>query len=198
MSHNDAKEPEEIPSIEQLREGEKQEIKIIELYETSICDKCDDANRDRKKLIENMCVICLEIHDENGLKCVPHSNHINAKCECAYFVHRSCFQKWVHTRPQDTNTVNCLVCSSEGVLVLSYKERIMKVFTNRKCLKLIHCVSNVFCWFCVFMMIWQIGVFVENREQSVYGDEQYYDDLYGNYIFQDDISDSNAQKQTEK
>ena len=29
MSHNDAKEPEEIPSIEQLREGEKQEIKII-------------------------------------------------------------------------------------------------------------------------------------------------------------------------
>ena len=101
----------------------------------------------RKKLIENICVICLEIHDENGLKCVPHSNHINAKCECAYFVHRSCFQKWVHTRPQDTNTVNCLVCSSEGVLVLSYKERIIKVFANRKCLKLIHCVSNVFVGF---------------------------------------------------
>ena len=203
MSHDDAKEHEEIPSIEQHKEGYKQEVKTIELYETCADDKFDEAHYDRKKLVESMCVICLEIYDEQGVECVPHSKHINAKCECAYFVHRSCFQKWVNTRPQHTNMVNCLVCSSEGVIVLSYTERIMKVFTNRKWLKTIKCLMNVFCWFCVFMMIWQIGIFVENRENSVYGDEQYYDDGYENYmyeddVYEDDISESNSRTQEKK
>tara|TARA_B100001175_G_scaffold261736_1_gene230973 strand:- start:343 stop:528 length:186 start_codon:yes stop_codon:yes gene_type:complete len=57
---------------------------------------------------------------------------------------------------------------------------------------------NVFCWFCVFMMIWQIGVFVENREQSVYGDEQYYDDRDVNDMYEDDISVSNSRAQEKK
>ena len=198
MSHDDAKEDEEIPSIEQLKEGAKQEVKIIELYETCVDDKSDEVNYDRKKLVESMCVICLEIYDEQGVECVSHSKHINAKCECAYFVHRSCFQKWVHTRPQHTNMVNCLVCSSEGVIVLSYTERIMKIFANREWLKTIRCIMNVFCWFCVFMMIWQIGVFVENREQSVYGDEQYYDNGDVNDMYEDDISVSNSRAQEKK
>tara|TARA_Y100000741_G_C18165503_1_gene522979 strand:- start:160 stop:804 length:645 start_codon:yes stop_codon:yes gene_type:complete len=211
MSHDDAKEDEEIPSIEQLKEGPKQEVKTIELYETCVDDKFDEAHYDRKKLVESMCVICLEIYDEQGIECVSHSKHINAKCECAYFVHRSCFQKWVQTRP--TNSVNCLVCSSEGVLVLSYTERIKQVVTSRRFRKMLGSMFHVFCWISVFMCIWQIGIFVEQRENKVYGNERYYDDIYENNahdtdiyeddvyeddVYEDDISVSNSRAQEKK
>jgi hypothetical protein len=157
MLQDDAKETEETLIIEQFKDESEQKVKIVELYES------DDVNQDDKKLMDKMCVICLEIYDENEIECVPQSNHINSKCECAYFVHRSCFKRWIHSRPQNINGVNCLVCSSEGVIVLSYKERIMKILTNQKCLKLIDCVVNFFCWFCVFMMIWELSAIVEKK-----------------------------------
>jgi hypothetical protein len=171
-----------------------EDIKIIELYDTCESDKHYNENCDHKKLVEKTCVICLEIHDEQGLECVSHSKHINAKCECAYFVHRSCFHKWIQTRTRgdDINAVNCLVCSSEGAIVLSYQERIKNVFLNRRCLKMAQCISNVFCWWCVFMLIWELGDFLETNQQNRYNEESYMDDLYNTHYYQDDISESNG------
>ena len=174
----------------------KSEIKIIELYDVGNHDTTNDecANTsDRNKLVEKVCVICLEVYDGEKRACVPHSKHIDAKCECAYFVHTSCFQKWVQTRP--TNSVNCLVCSSEGMLVLSYVERISIVLKSRRCRKMLTSMTRIFCWLCLMMLLWEISCFIENRENDVYGNGRYYeDDVYEDdvYVYEDDIGESNA------
>jgi hypothetical protein len=171
----------------------KSEIKIIELYgvgnhhainEDAINDCA--ITSDRNKLVEKVCVICLEVYDGEKRACVPHSKHIVAKCDCAYFVHSSCFQKWVQTRP--TNSVNCLVCSSEGVLVLSYVERISIVLKSRRCRNLLVSMTRMFCWGCVLMLLWEISCFIENRENDVYGNGRYYeDDVYKDDVYEDDV-----------
>jgi len=180
----------------------KSEIKIIELYGVGNHDAINDdaindcaITSDRNKLVEKVCVICLEVYDGEKRACVPHSKHIVAKCDCAYFVHSSCFQKWIQTRPP-TNSVNCLVCSSEGVLVLSYVERISIVLKSRRCRNLLVSMTRIFCWGCVLMLLWEISCFIENRENDVYGNGRYYeDDVYEKNVYEDDIGASNARPQ---
>lgn len=171
----------------------KSEIKIIELYGVGNHHAInDDATNDcaitsdRNKLVEKVCVICLEVYDGEKRACVPHSKHIVAKCDCAYFVHSSCFQKWVQARP--TNSVNCLVCSSEGVLVLSYVEGISIVLKSRRCRNVLVSMTRMFCWGCVLMLLWEISCFIESRENDVYGNGWYYEDD----VYEDDIGPSNA------
>lgn len=194
----------------------KSEIKIIELYDVGNHDAINDdainddainddainddaITSDRNKLVEKVCVICLEVYDGEKRACVPHSKHIVAKCDCAYFVHSSCFQKWIQTRP--TNSVNCLVCSSEGVLVLSYVERTSIVLKSRRCRNLLVSMTRMFCWGCVLMLLWEISCFIENRENDVYGNGRYYeddvyeDDVYEKNVYEDDIGASNARPQ---
>ena len=184
----------------------KSEIKIIELYGVGNHDAINDdainddaindcaITSDRNKLVEKVCVICLEVYDGEKRACVPHSKHIVAKCDCVYFVHSSCFQKWIQTRP--TNSVNCLVCSSEGVLVLSYVERISIVLKSRRCRNLLVSMTRIFCWGCVLMLLWEISCFIENRENDVYGNGWYYeDDVYEKNVYEDDISASNSRPQ---
>jgi hypothetical protein len=180
----------------------KSEIKIIELYGVGNHDAINDdaindcaITSDRNKLVEKVCVICLEVYDGEKRACVPHSKHIVAKCDCAYFVHSSCFQKWIQTRPP-TNSVNCLVCSSEGVLVLSYVEGISIVLKSRRCRNLLVSMTRMFCWGCVLMLLWEISCFIENRENDVYGNGWYYeDDVYEKNVYEDDISASNSRPQ---
>jgi len=180
----------------------KSEIKIIELYCVGNHHAINDdaindcaITSDRNKLVEKVCVICLEVYDGEKRACVPHSKHIVAKCDCAYFVHSSCFQKWIQTRPP-TNSVNCLVCSSEGVLVLSYVERISIVLKSRRCRNLLVSMTRIFCWGCVLMLLWEISCFIENRENDVYGNGRYYeDDVYEKNVYEDDIGASNARPQ---
>lgn len=176
-------------------------IKKIELCYVDNHDTIndDDVNTNyREKLVENVCVICLEVYDGEKRACVPHSNHIVAKCKCAYFVHASCFKKWVQTRP--TNSVNCLVCSSEGVLVLGYVEGITIVLKSKRCRNVLVSMTRIFCWGCVLMMIWEISCFIENRD-VVYSNGRYYeddvqdDDVYGKFVYEDDIGASNARPQ---
>jgi len=180
----------------------KSEIKIIELYGVGNHDAINDdaindcaITSDRNKLVEKVCVICLEVYDGEKRACVPHSKHIVAKCDCAYFVHSSCFQKWIQTRPP-TNSVNCLVCSSEGVLVLSYVEGISIVLKSRRCRNVLVSMTRIFCWGCVLMLLWEISCFIENRENDVYGNGWYYeDDVYEKNVYEDDIGASNARPQ---
>ena len=177
----------------------KSEIKIIELYCVGNHHAINDdaindcaITSDRNKLVEKVCVICLEVYDGEKRACVPHSKHIVAKCDCAYFVHSSCFQKWIQTRPP-TNSVNCLVCSSEGVLVLSYVERISIVLKSRRCRNLLVSMTRMFCWGCVLMLLWEISCFIENRENDVYGNGRYYeDDVYGRNVYEDDVYEKNV------
>ena len=182
------------------------EIKIIELYDVGNHAAINDdaindyaindcaITSDRNKLVEKVCVICLEVYDGEKRACVPRSKHIVAKCDCAYFVHSSCFQKWEQTRP--TNSVNCLVCSSEGVLVLSYVERISVVLKSRRCRNVLVSITRMFCWGCVLMLLWEISCFIENRENDVYGNGWYYeDDVYEKNVYEDDISASNSRPQ---
>lgn len=180
----------------------KSEIKIIELYCVGNHHAINDdaindcaITSDRNKLVEKVCVICLEVYDGEKRACVPHSKHIVAKCDCAYFVHSSCFQKWIQTRPP-TNSVNCLVCSSEGVLVLSYVEGISIVLKSRRCRNVLVSMTRIFCWGCVLMLLWEISCFIENRENDVYGNGRYYeDDVYKDDVYEDDIGASNARPQ---
>lgn len=159
------------------------------LSRSSLCEIKEPIS-DRQKMIENNCVICLEEYDENHNACVPHSKHMIAECKCAYFVHPSCFRKWIRNRP--TKSVNCILCASEGTLVMSYNERIEVVMKTTICRRTIIFAMRIFCWMCIFISIWEIVTFMENMSDEYYYEDDFRDDKTNTQMYYDDFNEQNG------
>ena len=61
--------------------------------------------------IDKLCVICLETMDGNQRMATPRHKMLKCECECKYYIHKSCFDKWLANRP---NNVSCLICLSKA------------------------------------------------------------------------------------
>ena len=57
---------------------------------------------------EKSCVICLEIYDNKKNPCILHSNLINAECDCKYYIHKTCFAKWLKSAYKRNELFNML------------------------------------------------------------------------------------------
>jgi len=170
------------------------EVQIKVFSQSSLCELKEPIS-DRQKMIDNICVICLEEYDEVDKVCVPHSKHIIAECKCVYLVHPSCFRKWVQTRP--TKSVNCIICASEGVLVMSYTEKIMIAMKTANCRNIIVIAMRIFCWICIFISIWEFATFIENISGEYYEDD-YHGDKRNVHTYYDDFHESNERTADEK
>jgi hypothetical protein len=85
----------------------------------------DDTTKqlaDTSSIQDMTCVICLDLLDSSGIVASQQSKMTRTpECRCEYHAHRSCFEQWVSDKP--TNDLNCLVCGSGAVLLISHKER---------------------------------------------------------------------------
>ena len=137
---------------------------------------------DHEGFIERSCVICMEVHDANMRKCVEHSNLIITRCECKYYVHEHRFTKWYEARP--THATNCLVCSSEGEIVLPLSEKIVRKCSDWYCKLFLHTfrciVIGVVAWnvYIILLLVYDNAMVSKymKYENYTYYDVDYDDD----------------------
>ena len=118
----------------------------VEIYETE-----DEKN----------CVICLEIYDNKKNPCILHSKLLNAECDCKYYIHKTCFAKWLKNRP--TNEMNCLICSSKAKPLLTYKQLCDELVRKPCCKQTVSCIYKMVVWFCLLTLCWLFLGILEQR-----------------------------------
>ena len=111
------------------------------------------------------------------------------KCDCKYNVHHSCFSKWVDER--STANVNCLICSSEGVIILSCSQLIKHYMCRLRCRKFYMFIIRTACWVCIMSVIWELFMFIETRYDNAY-DVKYKRSLYDSHYYGDDYGEPNG------
>lgn len=104
-------------------------------------------SKDHEDSTDN-CIICLDEINYSNNKFVPSTDLLITACECRYNIHRSCFNQWLSARNSDT--INCLVCASEGEIIITRKEkckrRCSRVLSSNYFLGTIFWVGLMFCW----------------------------------------------------
>ena len=113
---------------------------------------------------EKVCVICLEIYDINKNISISHSNLINAECNCEYYIHKTCFTKWLKNRP--TNEINCIICSSKATPVLTYKQLCEELLRKPRCKKRIICIYNSIVWCGIIILCWFFFGILDERNAN--------------------------------
>ena len=110
--------------------------------------------------IDELCVICLERMDNNKAPSMPHSKLLTCECDCRYYIHKSCFDKWMVNRPTE---VTCLICLSKASPVLSYCDHVAICMRSRGCIRLKRDCLHCFSWFMCFMGLWIMLRIFENE-----------------------------------
>lgn len=117
-----------------------------------------------EKDCDKNCVICLEYYDNNNNISILHSNLINANCECEYYIHKTCFSKWLKNRP--TNEMNCLICSSNGKPVLTYQQYCQELIRKPGCKKTIICIYKSIIWCSIIILCWFFSGILEKQNNN--------------------------------
>ena len=114
--------------------------------------------------IDELCVICLERMDQNKIVSVPHNKLLTCECECRYYIHKSCFDKWMTNRPTE---VSCLICLSKASPVLSCRDRVLICIRSRGCARIKRDCLHCFSWVMCFISLWvTLRIFDENHIKS--------------------------------
>ncbi len=125
----------------------------------NITEECD--------AIDELCVICLEIEDNFKNRTTVHSKFLNSQCHCHYYIHKSCFDKWLEKRPNENTT--CLICSSKAKLVLSRKVRCIKMLNcirlKKCCTELCKCIQIFLCLSFLWIMLTEIDTIKNNTDE---------------------------------
>ena len=157
---------------------ETDDVEIIQSADERIVNN-DDSFDDKVGFIKHSCVICMEVYDANKAKCIENTKLIISKCGCKYYIHKSCFLKWYKLRP--TLDMNCMVCASEGEIVLSFYQKIIRKCSSRNCKFLMKMLR----WVLVGAITWNIYIlFVLLYDKVVVTDymndenDTYYDVIY--------------------
>lgn len=113
-----------------------------EIY-TNINEECD--------AIDELCVICLERVDNNNAITVHRSKLLTCECDCRYYIHKSCFDKWMTNH---TSEVSCLICLSKASPVLSCSDRASICVRSERYLQISRNCWNCFSWFICLVSVW--------------------------------------------
>ena len=103
----------------------------------------------------------VEIYDNKKNPCILHSNLINAECDCKYYIHKTCFAKWLKNRP--TNEMNCLICSSKAKPLLTYEQLCDELVRKPCCKQTVRCIYKMVVWFCLLTVCWLFLGILEER-----------------------------------
>lgn len=106
-----------------------------------------EANIEHTELVEP-CVICLDVTDDIGLKPICSSSLlVTIECNCVYKIHRTCFEKWRHSRPPTQINLRCLTCGCSVNKRRSRGEVLADMITHRDGLyvKMTRCILYAFC-----------------------------------------------------
>jgi len=134
------------------------------IIQSNLLDDLELNHNDSTNMVEKTCVICLEILDENKVVCVQQSKLLTAECRCEYFVHKSCFKTWIHSRPSDS--INCIVCSSKGVLTIGYKDKLIIMCKSRKFKRYMLFVIRVISYICVILTVREFIILIEHIQSN--------------------------------
>ena len=129
------------------------------IIQSNLLDNVELNQSDSTNMVEKTCVICLEIMDENKVVCVQQSKLLTAECRCEYFVHKSCFNTWIQSRPSDS--INCIVCSSKGVLTIGYKDKLIIMCKSRKFRRYVLYIIHVLCYIFIILTIREFFILIE-------------------------------------
>jgi len=125
----------------------------------NITEECD--------AIDELCVICLEIEDGLKNRTIVHSKFLNSQCHCHYYIHKSCFDKWLEKRPNE-NTF-CLICSSTAKLVLPYNIRCIKILNSSKlkkcCKEFCRLIQMFLCISFLWIVLTEIDTVKNNTDE---------------------------------
>ena len=111
--------------------------------------------------IDELCVICMEKVDVRMVVSQPHTVFLKCECECKYYVHRSCFEKWADNRPRD---ISCLICLSKATQVLTLKEHVREYILTERCQYARKTCVSLASWFICFMGLWvMLSIFEDKR-----------------------------------
>ncbi len=135
------------------------------IVEINLLDNTQLNDNDTTNMVDKTCVICLEILDEKKRECVEQSKLITAECRCIYFVHRSCFQTWIQSRQFD-DSINCIVCSSKGVIAMNYKDKLIIMCKSIKFRRYILFVIRVISYICVILTVREFIILIENIQSN--------------------------------
>jgi hypothetical protein len=114
--------------------------------------------------IDELCVICLERTDQNKIVSVPHNKLLTCECECRYYVHPSCFDKWMANRPTE---VSCLICLSKASPVLSCRDRVFICIRSRGFARIKRDCWHCFRWFMCFISLFvTLRIFDDNNYKT--------------------------------
>ena len=114
--------------------------------------------------IDELCVICLEFEDEFKIRTIIHTKLLKCQCECKYYIHKSCFDKWLNKRPNSNLT--CLICSSTAKPVLSYKDCCVKILNSRRLKTCCKEFSKLIQWSLCLTFIWLLLIEIENLNNN--------------------------------
>lgn len=106
--------------------------------------------------IDELCVICLEFEDSFKKRTINHSKFLICKCKCNYHIHKNCFDKWLVARPN--KQVRCLICSSDGDLVLTCEKKCVNncvnYITGEICISHLIMVGKILGWVSCLLGLW--------------------------------------------
>lgn len=102
--------------------------------------------------IDEICVICLEFEDSLKKRTISHSKFLICKCKCNYHIHKSCFEKWLVTRPN--KEARCLICTCDGDLVLTCEKKCVNYITGEICISHLIRLGKCLGWFSCLMAMW--------------------------------------------
>ncbi len=114
--------------------------------------------------IDELCVICLEIEDDFKNRTIIHSKLLNGECECHYYIHKHCFDKWLEKRPNENTS--CLICSSKAKIVLSNKDRCMKILNSSRLKKYCKEFCRLIQWLICLIFLWVLLTEINNVENN--------------------------------
>ena len=134
------------------------------IIQSNLLDNVELNQSDSTNMVEKTCVICLEILDENKVVCVQQSKLLTAECRCEYFVHKSCFKTWIQSRPSDS--INCIVCSSKGVLEMSCKDNLIIMCKSRKFRRYMLFTIRVISYICVILTVREFIILIEDIQSN--------------------------------
>ena len=121
-------------------------------------------------IVDNICVICMDNLDTNNRKCVPHYKFLNAECNCEYRIHKKCFTQWLKKRP--TDEVRCLICASNGELVLSCVGKCCQRLHSYQ--RMCYVIYRGCCYACFLILGWQVFFLILDCVDVSHDDNQEY------------------------